>query len=115
MKTDWVQLESESQLEGLINDSFTRPVVLFKHSNRCSLSSLALNRLQNLQQFSGNADFYFLDLLRYRNISNAVADQLQVYHQSPQLLLVKDGECIYEASHLDIHASELSEQLAEVA
>ncbi|MGZ5255530.1 MAG: monothiol bacilliredoxin BrxC family protein, partial [Flavitalea sp.] len=61
-----------------------------------------------------NINLYFLDLLRFREISNAIADVFDVYHQSPQLLLIKNGECIYETSHGEISAEETAEQISVV-
>ena len=58
-----------------------------------------------------NTNLYFLDLIKYREISNTIADMFNVHHQSPQLLLIKDGECIYETSHGEISAEEMAEQL----
>ena len=102
----WSPLSSEEQLKVIIEKSATIPQVIFKHSTRCSTSSMVLHRLER-SDAPENMDFYFLDLLRYRDISNRIADNFQVYHQSPQILLIKNGECIYDESHMAIQMNEL--------
>lgn len=66
---------------------------------------------ENASVVSKDVSFYFLDLLKYRHISNLVAETFQVYHESPQLILIKDGEAEYDASHFDISVDELNESL----
>lgn len=99
-ETFWTNLTSEEQLEEAIKQSFEKKVVLFKHSTRCIISRTVLRNFE--KAIAGNkpdAEFYFLDLLQFRNISNKIAEQLGVTHQSPQLLVVKDGVAIKHASH----------------
>lgn len=116
MIKDWVHLESESQLQEALKASQEHAVVFFKHSTRCSISSMSLNRLARLDVSKfDKVQFYFLDLLAYRNLSNQIAEKLQVYHESPQVLLVRNGDCTYEASHNMISAAELEEQLFTAA
>src|SRR4051794_10938209 len=97
----WIHLTDEEQVKQLISKSQLRPQVIFKHSTRCSISAVALQRLQKVSQPS-DIDFYFLDLLSYRGLSNKVAETFHVAHESPQVLVIRDGECIYEESHLGI-------------
>ena len=106
----WNYLTREDQLQLIKEKSFTRPQVLFKHSTRCGTSSIALSRLDKAVKTPG-ADFHFLDLIRHRNISNQVAEDFKVHHESPQVLLIKNGECVYEESHLGIIPDELFEQI----
>ncbi len=116
MSSRWIPLESEMQLEEAVKASYNKPVVLFKHSTRCGISSMALNRLELADaEICKDVECYFLDLLQFRNVSNLIADKLHVYHQSPQVLLLKNGECIFEASHGEIYPEELSEQISAVA
>lgn len=87
--------------------------LIFKHSTRCSISLMAKKKLElEGEVIPENVPVYYLDLLNYREISNAIAEIFQVHHQSPQLLVIKDGECIFEASHGEISAEEAAEQLA---
>lgn len=101
-------LESSEALAGAISQSFRESIVIFKHSTRCSISSMALSRLE---QGGVDVPFFYLDVIRFRPLSNAIAEKLAVTHESPQLLLLHGGECVYEASHLEISSAELREQL----
>lgn len=102
----WIPLQRMEQLEELVVNSSNRPQVIFKHSTRCSISSMVLNRLERETPPEG-WDFYFLDLLAHRNISNAIAEKLQVHHESPQIILVKNNEVVMEDSHMSIQMDEL--------
>jgi bacillithiol system protein YtxJ len=105
----WISLNNEEQLKDIVAKSSDRPQVIFKHSTRCSISSVAEKRLQKAS-LPSNIDFYHLDLLSYRNISNKIAELFGVHHESPQVLVIKDGQCIYEESHLSISMEEIVEQ-----
>jgi bacillithiol system protein YtxJ len=94
-----------------MNFSNEKPVVIFKHSTRCSVSRFALKQFENEFDLEDKVDAYFLDLLENRDISNAIATRFGVYHQSPQLLLIKEGKSVYDVSHSDIDARELKGKL----
>ncbi len=106
---NWIALTEETQLEQIKEESKQQPVIIFKHSTRCNISSMAKNRLER-EQAAANVAFYYLDLLRYRPISNKVAEIFHVHHQSPQVLLIKNGECTYEESHNGISMHDIAEQ-----
>jgi bacillithiol system protein YtxJ len=106
----WIDLNSEKSLQDLLAGSILRPQVIFKHSTRCATSGMAKNRLERAEPPPG-VDFHFLDLIRYRSLSNQVAEQFRVWHESPQVLLIVNRECIYEESHSGISMDELREQL----
>ena len=112
-KVNWVKLQSSDELDRLIQtDSHQLPVVLFKHSTRCSISAMALRRMGEGWDVAAEIAIpVFLDLIRYRDLSNQIADDLGVRHESPQVLLVKDGKCIYHASHSQIDPEEIKEYL----
>jgi bacillithiol system protein YtxJ len=93
-------------LRQLITRSQNRPQVIFKHSTRCSVSAVALQRLQKVAQPT-DIDFYFLDLLAFRDVSNKIAETFRVHHESPQVLLIRDGDCVYEESHMGISMNEI--------
>lgn len=95
----WLELTDNSQLEFIVTSSFTEPVFIFKHSTRCSISTMAKNKFERESFKDISSKAYYLDLLAYRAISNQIADKFLVEHQSPQLLLIKNGKCIYHASH----------------
>jgi bacillithiol system protein YtxJ len=98
---DWINLQSEDQLQEIISNSNNKPQVIFKHSTRCSISSMAKNRLDKKDN-PGGMDFYYLDLIRHRNISNKIASDFSVKHQSPQVLVIDHGKCVYDESHSGI-------------
>jgi len=108
---DWNHLSSIDQLEVIATESFNTPQVLFKHSTRCSISSMALNRLESSTPPTG-VDFYLLDLLQHRNISAAIAEKFKVHHESPQVLVIINGECTYDESHMGISMDEITAQTA---
>jgi bacillithiol system protein YtxJ len=107
---DWIEISDLSFLEQIKAKSFLRPQVIFKHSTRCSVSSVAKNRLDKSEQPSG-LDFYFLDLIQHRDISSAIVELFHVHHESPQVLLIKNGECVYDESHYGISMEEIVEQI----
>ena len=107
---NWIPLTSEDQLEDIKSQSSAKPVVIFKHSTRCSISTMAKGRLDRAEQPQG-VDFYYLDLLAFRPISNKITEMFSVPHESPQLLLIKNAECIYEETHNGIDMDDLKEQL----
>lgn len=109
----WKPLDDISLLATIRDDSFEQPQVIFKHSTRCGVSSGALSRL-NRNDDPGGADLYLLDLVRYREISNAIAAQYGVTHESPQLLLVSLGKVVYHKSHSSISFDQLEERLQAI-
>jgi bacillithiol system protein YtxJ len=108
----WENLTEISQLEKLVEESKTQPVLIYKHSTRCAISSMALDRLERSWDHQGEAfKPYFLDLITYRNISNIIAEMFGVYHQSPQVIVIKDGKAVFDESHMGISFQALSKQL----
>lgn len=105
----WIALTSGAQLDEIVKKSAEKTQVIFKHSTRCSISSVAQQRLQK-GKLPEDIDFYYLDLLSYRGISNQVADTFKVHHESPQVLVIKDGKCVYDESHLAISMDEIVDQ-----
>ena len=103
---NWIPLNQETQLDEIIAKSATIPQVIFKHSTRCSVSSMAKNRLDKKEAPEG-INFYLLDLLKYRSLSNKIAESFQVQHQSPQVLVINNGKCIYNESHSGITFDEI--------
>lgn len=112
MAINWNPLNSEADIELIKAQSKDAPCLIFKHSTRCNLSGVAKYRLESDWDFSADGvKAYFLDLLQYKSVSNRIADTFQVFHESPQVLLIINEECVYDASHLDISAAELREAL----
>ncbi len=110
-KINWIALKDLGQLNEIISLSNEKPIIIFKHSTRCSVSRMALKQFENEFDLDDSVDAYFLDLLEHRDISNEIATRFNVYHQSPQLLLIKEGKSVYDVSHSDIDAGELTEKL----
>ena len=111
----WEILENEKQLAAAIKESFDKPVMLFKDSVSCGISARAKQGL--LSDWDISADelsFYYLDLLSHRNISNKIAADLKVIHQSPQIILVKNGKAVFDISHHRISVSEVKRALQSV-
>lgn len=106
VKFPWTELYSIQQLEELLSSD--NKVLIFKHSTRCNISSMMLNRFEN--QFEQNTKIItvFLDLIKHREISNLIADKMNVYHQSPQVILVEKNTVLYHASHNEIDALSLN-------
>lgn len=111
---EWIPLTDAAQLPEIISKSNTRPQVIFKHSTRCSISAVAMQRLKR-GMVPGEFDFYYLDLIAYRSLSNQVADQFDVPHESPQILVIRNGQCVYDESHMSISADEIIENLGTAA
>lgn len=96
----WIHLTSQGQLEEAINLSEAKPQLFFKHSTRCIISKMALQAFESSRVLdSGAADFYLLDLLNYRTISNEITNRLNIIHQSPQAIMLSKNEVIYSETH----------------
>jgi len=99
----WKSLQSEAQLEDIKAQSNVRLQIIYKHSSSCGISSMVLRQLEkSLIEFNSRADFHFLDLLSFRDVSNEVASRFQVLHQSPQLILLKNENVVAHDSHYDL-------------
>jgi len=103
--TNWTLLETAEQVDEIKKQPGYS--IIFKHSTRCSISMMAKKRFEmDADELPAEISLYFLDLIKYREISNKIATDFQVYHESPQLLLIKDGECILDQSHGQISVEE---------
>lgn len=110
-KMQWNNLETISQLDEIMALSQKQAVVIFKHSTRCSISRMALKQFENEFDFADRVQPYFLDLIAFREVSNEIAARFGVVHQSPQLILIKQGKAVYDVSHSDIDAGALKTKL----
>jgi bacillithiol system protein YtxJ len=107
----WQQLTDPAQLDGILAEDASRPAVIFKHSTRCSISSMSLKRFEREWDTSARADIWLLDLLRHRDISDAITERTGVMHQSPQTVLIVSGKVAHHASHSAISAVRIMESL----
>ena len=108
-KVGWRLLTDVEQLNEIIAASVEKPVVIFKHSTRCHISKTALRKFENDFDLEEKIIPYFLDLIAYRTVSNEIAVRFGVAHQSPQLIVIKDGVAVYNASHEGIDADKLAQ------
>lgn len=117
MPLNWQTLTSLNNLLELNEASKTDDslgFVIFKHSTRCSISSMAKSRLERAWDDSIELPMYYLDLIAHRDISNQIANLFQVEHQSPQILVIKKGVCVYNSSHSNITVEDLKTQSLKV-
>ena len=115
---EWIDLTTDKQLEEIKNQSNLPNlscVAIFKHSTRCSISSMMKNRLERSWDFpQENLPIYYLDIIAFRSISDKIASDFNVEHQSPQLLLIKKSECIYNTSHNQIAVDSIKDVLMTI-
>ncbi len=96
----WINLNSIEQLDNILERSKTRPQFIFKHSTTCGISRMVIGMFTEGYSFDENtADLYYLDLHAYRPVSDEVSAVFQVLHQSPQLLVIKNGTTVFHTSH----------------
>lgn len=106
---NWSTLQHNDQLTDLIKESSEKDVLIFKHSTRCSISRATLDRLERnwKEEEVPTLKPYFLDLLTYRELSTVIATQFEVEHQSPQVLIIRNGKSTYDRSHFDIDFNQI--------
>ena len=110
----WIHLIAEDQLQKIIVRSQQKPQVIFKYSSSCHSSEIVFQRLQQ-NCCPGEIDFHFLDLSNYITISEKVSELFAVPHQSPQILVINEGECLFHESHPDISLQGILQHLTEAA
>lgn len=110
----WIPITTDTQFAQIkANTGYS---IVFKHSTRCSISSMAKKKFElEWDDLPQNTRLYFLDLLNFKAISAIIAEGFNVQHQSPQLLLIKNGECILEQSHADISVEEVNEVIEKTS
>lgn len=105
---DWIALTDIGQLDEIIRDSERVPVAIFKHSTRCSISGMVKRTLErDWTADAATLPVYYLDLIAYRPISNEIAQRFGVIHESPQMIVIKDGKAVYHASHSEIDVAHI--------
>lgn len=104
----WNVLRRMEQLDEILDQSKTKPVAIFKHSTRCGISRGVLKLFErNYKLTDEQLKLYYLDLLQNRDISNEIAARFKVHHESPQMIVIKNGVVVYQDSHHAIQASDL--------
>ncbi|MCW3077335.1 MAG: ytxJ [Bacteroidetes bacterium] len=106
---EWNNLNDLKQLEKIDEESNSGKVLILKHSTRCSISNTALNRLERAWKKEDGTKIkpYLLDLLNHRDVSNAIATRYNIEHQSPQILVIEKGKCIFTQTHSEIRLEEI--------
>jgi bacillithiol system protein YtxJ len=101
---DWIALNSENQIETINEESKNQPIVIFKHSTTCNISSMMLSRLKRnwIPEQAKSVKLYYLDLKAHRAVSDRVASFFDVEHESPQMLIIRDGKPVNVTSHMEI-------------
>lgn len=111
---NWKTIKSEADLKKIVELSKSTPCLIYKHSTRCTMSEMMKFVLEEEWDFKANEiQPYFLDILANKSLAAKIADDFQVYHQSPQVLLIQNGECTYDEDHRDISVEELREHLED--
>ncbi len=99
----WNYIESEEDLNKAVEESFHKKVAIFKHSTRCHISKIVLRNFERqVENSDKEVEYYFLDLLTHRNLSNKIAEDFGIEHQSPQLIVLENGKAVKSASHQNI-------------
>jgi bacillithiol system protein YtxJ len=111
---NWVELTDENQINDIKEFSKTGMAIVYKHSHRCSTCSMALDRIERSWKDAEmkNAKPFFVNVINARALSNKIAEEFGVRHESPQILIIKDGKCVYNASHLSISYNEIKSKAA---
>jgi len=105
----WQELNAISQLNTIVDKSKSKTQLIFKHSTRCGISRMVMNQFVASYDLELDADLYYLDLLSFRDVSNEVGYKFQVMHQSPQLLVIKNGVVVANASHEGVNDMDLAQ------
>lgn len=113
---EWYHLRTRSDWEGAWKESYNKPILIFKHSTRCGISHMALEKLESQwHEHPLSLRAYFLDLIKHRDISNAIAKDVGVLHQSPQILLLYEGKSVFTTSHNAISVPVIAQALRQLS
>jgi len=109
-KSFWKIIQSEEDLENAVNESHSKKIAIFKHSTSCFISKTVLRNFEKEISNAENLDteFYFLDLLAHRSISNKIAEDFNIRHESPQLIVIENGKAVSNASHQHISLNQIT-------
>ncbi len=108
-KLNWNKITAEEELRHFLNEN-EKPILFFKHSTRCSISSMALSRLEgDWEQKESSCELVFIDLIAFRSVSNLLSETTGIQHQSPQVIIWKNGKVLHYASHSEIKYKTIKE------
>ena len=107
----WREIESVEDLKTLLSPSASdrKYHLILKHSTRCSISSMAKGRIE--KNTDDRIDYYMINVLTHRNVSDALSEHTGVQHESPQAFLFHDTSLLDVKSHSAIRPQEFSEQV----
>jgi len=106
---NWTPLNSVAEISTIIELSKTQSVLIFKHSTSCGISRMVVKQFESLfNEENKQLKVYYLDLLNFREVSSKISEVFQVVHQSPQLIVIKNGVSVYDESHYEITKVNLS-------
>lgn len=110
--SNWNPVSGKENLNSILKKSEDKPQVIYKHSNRCSISYLSKEDLEeNMDVLSNHVDLHFVDVIEQRDLSNDVAENFNVRHESPQVILLKDGHVLWNGSHWDVKGENILSEL----
>ena len=105
----WMPLISVEEINTIKEISKNQYILIFKHSTRCGISRMVIKQFESLfNEENKQLKVYYLDLLNFREVSSKLSEVFQVIHQSPQLLVIKNGISVYDESHFGITKVNLS-------
>lgn len=107
----WIQLESMDQLDVIAENSKNKTQVVYKHSSTCGISRMVLNMFSEGYDTDLDIDLYFLMIQNHREVSNTIEEKFGVKHESPQLLVIKNGEVVFHTSHGAIADTDFTQYL----
>ncbi|MFZ1702993.1 MAG: bacillithiol system redox-active protein YtxJ [Saprospiraceae bacterium] len=107
----WTSLNALNQIEQIKDTSTSKYILVFKHSTTCSISLIAKLKLEEEWKEDIGVETFYLDLKQYQDVSGKISNDFEVHHESPQVLLIRDRQCIYDASHFDISVQEILEAI----
>ena len=108
---NWINIKNSQDIALILEKSKQVPCLIFKHSTRCHMSEMSKYIIESEWNLGEQLEPYCLDILEHKDLAVQIAEQFDEHHQSPQVLLIKDGECFYEESHLDISYEEIEEEI----
>ena len=100
MGNQFFRIDDRAALDGLLADSKQKPVIVFKHSTACSISSRAYREMEKVE-----GQVNILEVQSAREISRELANLTGVRHETPQVIVLRDGKAVWNASHFDVKAA----------
>ncbi|HSS22289.1 MAG TPA: bacillithiol system redox-active protein YtxJ [Pyrinomonadaceae bacterium] len=110
MENHFLKLTGKESLDGLVEKSKEQPVVIFKHSLTCSISASVY---EEMAAFDG--EVALIEVQKSRELSEEIASRLGVVHESPQVIVLRNGQVVWNASHFNITAGAVENAVVQAA